>query len=110
MKTADRAHQPTASVPYAAAEEQHLSDYFRVLYKRRWVALRVALQDLIDESLVIERVREAFACINIVERRLRIVHADQENPHCLIARDVGGSGFLDVFDLIHRQVGIGHVE
>jgi capsular exopolysaccharide synthesis family protein len=43
MKTADRAHQPTASVPYAAAEEQHLSDYFRVLYKRRWVALPVFL-------------------------------------------------------------------
>jgi uncharacterized protein involved in exopolysaccharide biosynthesis len=43
MKTADQSRQPTASVPYAAAEEQHLADYFRVLYKRRWVALPLFL-------------------------------------------------------------------
>jgi succinoglycan biosynthesis transport protein ExoP len=43
MKTTDRAQHPAASVPYTAEQEQHLSDYFRVLYKRRWVALPVFL-------------------------------------------------------------------
>jgi succinoglycan biosynthesis transport protein ExoP len=43
MKTADRTNQSIGSVPYAATEEQHLSDYFRVLYKRRWIALPVFL-------------------------------------------------------------------
>src|SRR4051794_24910081 len=43
MKTADRIHQPAAPAPYGAADEQHLSDYFRVLYKRRWIALPVFL-------------------------------------------------------------------
>src|SRR3954452_8443359 len=39
--------------------------------QRRRVALRVTLQDLADEPRIVEGVREAFAGIDVVERRLR---------------------------------------
>ena len=44
--------------------------------QRRRVALRVAFQDLVDEAVIVEGVRKAFAGIDVVERRLGVVHAD----------------------------------
>jgi hypothetical protein len=53
------------------------------------VALCVALHDLADEAGIIERVGKAFAGVDVVEGWPLVIHAKQENPHRLIARDVG---------------------
>lgn len=39
----DRPRIPTAALTHNAAEDKHLMDYVRVLYKRRWIALPVFL-------------------------------------------------------------------
>ena len=41
MKTKDRSKNPVLAAAQPAAEEKHVLDYVRVLYKRRWIALPV---------------------------------------------------------------------
>src|SRR5262245_47785220 len=43
MRTPNRTHAPVSPVARHAAEETHMMDYVRVLYKRRWIALPVFL-------------------------------------------------------------------
>jgi succinoglycan biosynthesis transport protein ExoP len=41
MKTTNRAQNPVLAAAHPAAEEKHVLDYVRVLYKRRWIALPI---------------------------------------------------------------------
>ena len=39
MKLAERSTAPRASRTESVAEEKHIWDYVRVVYKRRWIAI-----------------------------------------------------------------------
>src|SRR5437763_16492589 len=43
MKTVTRPYAPVAAATRAIPEQKHVMDYFRVVYKRRWVAFPVFL-------------------------------------------------------------------
>ena len=51
MTSPYRTHAPKAPVAHQAAEERHLLDYVRVVYKRRWIAIPVFLLLVVVGSL-----------------------------------------------------------
>src|SRR5471030_1316202 len=53
---------------------------------------------------------ETLAGIDVIEGWTFVVHPKQENAHRLITCDVGVTRFLDIFDLIYRQIRISQVE
>ena len=53
---------------------------------------------------------EGLARVEIVERRLGVVHADDEGLHHHVLLDVGELRLVDLVDLVGRQVAVGAVE
>src|SRR5258706_5799053 len=77
---------------------------------RNGIAHRIALDDLVDESTVVEAVREGLSGIDVVEGRLRVVHANNQQTHGDVLRDMRVGGLIDALDLVNRQKAVGHIQ
>jgi capsular exopolysaccharide synthesis family protein len=56
MKTTDRPQYPAAAIGEPVAEEKHIHDYLRILYKRRWVAIPAFL--IVFGTMTLNTLRE----------------------------------------------------
>ncbi len=77
---------------------------------RSGISNRVALQHSIDEALVVECMAHRATKIQVVERSLAVVHAQQHDPHRLIFRNRCRLRCQHALDLIGRQITVGAVD
>ena len=71
---------------------------------------RHSLHDAGDEALIVHRVADAFAEVDVVERRLLIVHAEHMVAHGFVARDAHAFRLRHAVDLVGGQIGIGGMD